>query len=79
LINASNEARPYRVLLALSGANDEATRLDAWVHMAISLLREPGEVRLRGMVTIPPDQSLSEAQHRHGSYAKRSNRLHANT
>jgi glucosyl-3-phosphoglycerate synthase len=60
LLNSSNEARPYSVLLALSRAGGEENHLDAWVHLAISLLREPGEVRLRGMITIPPDQSLSE-------------------
>lgn len=51
-----NLPRPYRIMLVIADATD----LDAWIRLASSLCLEPGEIRLRGMVTIPPDVSLSE-------------------
>ncbi len=51
-----SETAPFGVLLALS----EMTALGNWVHLAMSLAPPDGIVLLRGMVTVPEDQSLSE-------------------
>jgi hypothetical protein len=51
-----SETAPFGVLLALS----ETTALDSWVHLAMSLASPDGIVLLRGMVTVPEGQSLSE-------------------
>jgi glucosyl-3-phosphoglycerate synthase len=46
----------YNLMLALSSAVD----LDAWIAFALRLLPDNGEIHLRGMVSVPPDKSLSE-------------------
>lgn len=48
--------RPYRIMLALS----EARHAKEWIRLALQFLPEGGEICLRGMITIPPDHSLSE-------------------
>lgn len=44
------------VMVALT----DVTHIDAWVRLGLELAGENGHVRLRGMVTIPEGQSLSE-------------------
>lgn len=51
-----NTMRPYRVLMALSETNG----LASWVQLANDLVGETGEIWLRGMISIPDNQSLSE-------------------
>jgi hypothetical protein len=51
-----NELSPYRVMLALS----ESANLQAWVNLARLLVVDPGEIHLRGMITLPEGKSLSE-------------------
>jgi glucosyl-3-phosphoglycerate synthase len=46
----------YNLLVAIS----ESHHLDQWQRLARRLLPEGGEIHLRGMVTIPPERSLSE-------------------
>jgi len=46
----------YTVMVALADVTD----VDAWVKLGLELAGESGHVRLRGMVTIPEGQSLSE-------------------
>ena len=48
--------RPYRVLLALS----EIHGLASWLQLANDLLNDLSEIWLRGMITIPENQSLTE-------------------
>ena len=47
---------PYRVMLLVS----DDQRLSAWVKLASALCPQSGEIRLRGMITIPEGVSLSE-------------------
>src|SRR5579859_5427751 len=49
-------SEPYRVLLAVEDAAD----LQPWIKLAIGLCNHNCEIRLRGMVVIPPGNSLSE-------------------
>jgi glycosyltransferase involved in cell wall biosynthesis len=51
-----NHPLPYTLLLALS----EITDLDHWVDLARRLLPAGGEVHLRGLVSMPETESLSE-------------------
>lgn len=50
------EQRPYRLMLAIS----ETASAEAWVMLALRLLPDGGEILLRGMITIPEGESLSE-------------------
>src|SRR5688572_22785416 len=51
------ELRPFRIMLAVH----DDSNLHAWVALAVSLVREAGEIHLRGLITVPADKSLSEA------------------
>jgi glucosyl-3-phosphoglycerate synthase len=52
----SADSGVYTVMVALT----DVTYVDAWVKLGLKLADEHGHVRLRGMVTIPEGQSLSE-------------------
>lgn len=51
-----SDKRPYRLMLAIS----ETAAAEDWVQLALRLLPEDGEIRLRVMITIPENESLSE-------------------
>ncbi|NDJ61925.1 MAG: glucosyl-3-phosphoglycerate synthase, partial [Chloroflexi bacterium] len=51
-----NEKPVYRILFALSDTSD----LGGWLRLAFDLAQGASEIFLRGMVTVPDEQSLSE-------------------
>ena len=50
------EARPYRVLIALS----DACNVAQWAHFAARLAQQPCELHLRGLINVPEGVSPSE-------------------
>lgn len=51
-----NAPEKQHILIVVS----EITHLEQWVQFAMGLRPDQGEVYIRGLVTIPPDKSLSE-------------------